>query len=391
MEEVYIIDAARTAIGSCLGALKNLAGHQLGTILIKQILSRSNLIATDIDEVIMGEVLTGGHGQNTARQAAINAGIPNAVPALTINQVCGSGLRSVAMAMNLIGGGNYNVVLAGGQESMSQARHAAYLRQGLKMGNIQSVDMIMSDGLTDIFNNYHMGVTAENLVAKYNISRLEQDEFAFNSHQKAKIARESGKFDDEIVPVEIRIKNDVSIFVQDETIRADTTLDKLGKLNPAFVKDGTVTAGNSSSVNDGAALLLLASKTYAKKHGLKPMARIVAYAVSGVDPAIMGIGPVTAVSKAMAYAGWNLKDLDAIEANEAFAAQAIAVNREIGWDTEKVNISGGAIALGHPIGASGARILVTLIHQLKNKKGHKGIATLCVGGGMGIAMCVEVI
>jgi acetyl-CoA C-acetyltransferase len=392
MENVYIVDCLRTPIGSFMGSLSSKDAHELTSILIQTLFSKNqNINKHDVQEVILGEILTAGHGQNTARQAVINAGLPYSVPAFLINQVCGSGLRSISLASNFISSGSHDLMIAGGQESMSRAYHATYLRSGTKMGDVKMVDTMINDGLTDVFNNYHMGITAENLAEKYKISREEQDEFACNSQKKAARAQQNGEFRAEIVPIQVKNKKDIITVSTDEFIRADATVEKLSKLSPAFKKDGTVTAGNASGLNDGAAIVLLAGESYVKKNKITPMARVVSHASTGCDPAIMGIGPVDAVRAALAKAKWSIDDLDVIEANEAFAAQAIAVNKELKWNVDIVNTRGGAIALGHPIGASGARILVTLVHQLKQKSKKKGLATLCIGGGMGVAVCIEAI
>ncbi|MBP9792334.1 MAG: acetyl-CoA C-acetyltransferase [Rickettsiales bacterium] len=392
MENVYIVDCLRTPIGSFMGSLSSKDAHELTSTLIHTLFNKNhNVNKNDVQEVILGEILTAGHGQNTARQAVINAGLSYSVPAFLINQVCGSGLRAVSLASNFISSGSHDLMIAGGQESMSRAYHAAYLRSGTRMGDIKMVDTMISDGLTDVFNNYHMGITAENLAEKYKISREEQDEFACNSQKKAVRAQQNGEFVDEIVPIQVKSKKDIITVSGDEFIRADATLEKLSKLSPSFKKDGTVTAGNASGLNDGAAIVLLASESYVRKNKITPMARVVSHASTGCDPALMGIGPVGAVRAALAKAKWGIDDLDVIEANEAFAAQAIAVNKELKWNVDVVNTKGGAIALGHPIGASGARILVTLVHQLKHKSKKKGLATLCIGGGMGVAVCIEAI
>ncbi|NRA73129.1 MAG: acetyl-CoA C-acetyltransferase [Rickettsiales bacterium] len=383
-EAVYIVDGVRTAIGNFLGTLKTTPAHLLTGELIKKIIKRNKLLPSDISEVILGQVLTGGAGQNPARQASIAGGIPHDVPAFLVNQVCGSGLRSIVIAAQNILLGYGDLIIAGGQENMSMSGHAAYLRNK-KMGNITMVDMMLHDGLTDVFNDYHMGVTAENLVKKYKITRDEQDQFAHNSQVKASKAQKLGRFKDEIVPISIKKGS----FEEDEFIRHDSEIDSLSTLSPVFSKEGTVTAGNASGINDGAAITLLTNEEGLKKYSLTPMARIVSYGISGVDPTIMGIGPVKAVKQAVIKAGWKLEDLDLIEANEAFAVQAIAVNRDLKWDTSRINVNGGAIALGHPIGASGARILVTLLYQMKRQNAKKGLATLCIGGGMGIAICIE--
>ncbi len=388
-DKVYIVDCARTAIGSFMGTLKSLPAQKLGEVVLRALITRNNLNPELISEVILGQVLNAGYGQNPARQASINAGIPKEKPAFLVNLVCGSGLKSVCLGAQSIALGESSIVLAGGQESMSMAKHVGYLRNGVKMGNMNFDDSILTDGLTDAFHDYHMGITAENIAAQYNITRQEQDEFACLSQNKAEKAQASGEFTDEIVPVEIKNKKEDIIISKDEFIRPDTTIEKLGNLKPAFKENGTVTAGNASGVNDGAAAILLVSEATLKKLNLKPMAKIISYSVAGVDPAVMGLGPIGAVEAALKKANWSKDDLDIIEANEAFAAQAIAVNKELKWDTSKVNVNGGAIALGHPIGASGARILTTLIHAMKKRKAKKGLATLCIGGGMGIAICVE--
>jgi acetyl-CoA C-acetyltransferase len=381
---VYIVDAARTAIGSFLGSLKAIPAHALTVELIKAVVKRNDLDPNNISEVILGQVLTGGDGQNPARQAVIMAGLPHRVPGLLVNQVCGSGLRSVVIAAQ--GLSNNGLIIAGGQENMSLSRHALYMRER-KMGDETALDMMLSDGLIDAFNNYHMGITAENLAKKYNITREEQDQFALASHQKASKAQKEGRFKDEIIPIPLKKGG---FFEEDEFIRHDANFAALNNLKPAFMKDnGTVTAGNSSGLNDGAAIVLVTDDEGLKSHSLTPMARIVSYGVSGVDPSIMGIGPVEATKLAIARANWKLEDIDLIEANEAFAAQSLAVTREIKWDTSKLNVNGGAIALGHPIGASGARILTTLLYQMKRQKAKRGLATLCIGGGMGITVCVE--
>ncbi len=388
MSKVYIIDAARTAIGSFLGSLQTKPAHELGAHLIKELVKKTKIDTDNISEVILGQVLTSGQGQNPARQASINAGLPKTVPAFLVNQVCGSGLRSIIIGAQSIFQQNANLIIAGGQESMSLACHAAKIR-GNKIGNIELVDTIMLDGLTDAFKQYQMGVTAENLANKYKISREEQDIFAYESQKKAASAQKSKEFKNEIIPIEIKTKKETIVFDTDEFVKPETTVEKLSKLNPSFQKDGTVTAGNSSGINDGAAIVLLSNEEMVKKYSWQPMAELISCGISGVDPSIMGIGPVDAVNKALARANWTLNDLDIIEANEAFAAQAIAVNKSLRWNVDIVNMNGGAIALGHPIGASGARILVTLLHQMKKNKLKKGIATLCVGGGMGVALCVK--
>lgn len=386
---VYIIDARRTAIGNLGGSFARIPAHNLGGVLIKDILSLNKIDPNLVSEVILGQVLTAAQGQNPARQASITAGLPNIVPAMTINQVCGSGLRAVALAAQSILAGDSDIVIAGGQENMSLAPHAVQIRNGHKYGDVRMTDTAALDGLTDAFINRPMGITAENLAKKYNISRQEQDEFAFNSQRKAAAAQEAGKFREEIITTMLHTKEGPIAFGNDQFIRPDTSLENLARLRPAFDPEGTVTAGNSSGINDGAAVLLIVSEKMLKKLKLKPMAKIISYAHAGVDPSIMGIGPVSAVKIALEKAKWNISELDLIESNEAFAAQAISVNKELDWDLNKVNVNGGAIALGHPIGASGARILVTLLHEMRRRSAKKAIATLCVGGGMGVAVCVE--
>jgi len=385
---IVIASAARTPVGSFNGSLSSLPGHELGSIAIKAALERAGVQPGDVSEVILGQVLTAGQGQNPARQASIAAGIPVDSPAFTINQVCGSGLRAVALGAQQIKEGDASIVVAGGQESMSQSMHAAHMRNGTKMGNVSFIDTMIKDGLWDAFNNYHMGTTAENVARQWQISRDDQDKFAVASQNKAEAAKKAGKFADEIVSVTIKGKKGDVVFSEDEYIRDGATLDSVAKLRPAFDKAGTVTAGNASGINDGAAAVVLMSAAEAKKRGIEPLARIVSWAQAGVDPSIMGTGPIPAAKKALEKAGWEAKDLDLIEANEAFAAQACSVNKGVGWDTDKVNVNGGAIAIGHPIGASGARVLTTLVHEMKRRGAKKGLATLCIGGGMGIAMCV---
>ena len=384
-----IISAARTAISSFNGALAAVPAHELGRTVIAAALERAKLSPTDVDEVIMGQILTAASGQNPARQAAIAAGIPFDKTAMTINQVCGSGLRAVALAMQAIQSGDANIVIAGGQESMSSSPHAMHLRAGVKMGNATMIDTMIQDGLWDVFNNYHMGVTAENVAKEFGITRAMQDELAAGSQQKAVAAIAAGAFKKEIVPVTIKGRKGDTIVDTDEYPRASTTVETLGALKPAFDKEGTVTAGNASGINDGAAALVVASAAEAAGRGIKPMAKIISWATCGVDPKVMGTGPIPASKKALEKAGWTIDDLDLIEANEAFAAQAAAVNKAMGWPLDKVNVNGGAIALGHPIGASGARVLVTLLHALEARNLKRGLATLCIGGGMGIALCVE--
>ncbi len=388
-DEVVIVAAARTPVGSFNGALGTLPAHELGAIAIKAALERAGVAPAAVSEVILGQVLTAAQGQNPARQASIKAGVPIEAPAYEVQMVCGSGLRSVALGAQAIANGDSEVVVAGGQESMSQSTHAAHLRNGVRMGNADFADTMIKDGLWDAFNGYHMGVTAENVAKEFQITRAEQDEFAVASQNKAEAAQKSGKFKDEIVPVTISGRKGDVVVDQDEYIRHGATIEAMQKLKPAFAKDGTVTAANASGINDGAAAVVLMSGARAKAEGKIPLARIVSWAQAGVDPAVMGTGPIPASKLALEKAGWSKDDLDLIEANEAFAAQAIAVNKGLGWDTSKVNVNGGAIAIGHPIGASGTRILVTLLHEMQKRDAKKGLATLCIGGGMGIAMCLE--
>lgn len=388
-QQVVIVAAKRTAIGSFNGGLASMPAAQLGAEVIKDVLSMTGVDAAEIDEVILGQVLTANAGQNPARQAAIHGGISKDKTAMTINQVCGSGLRSVALGMQAIACGDAKIVLAGGQESMSQSPHAMYLRSGIKMGEGTMKDTMIVDGLWDCFNHYHMGITAENVAELGGLSREAQDEFAAASQQKAEAAIKAGKFKDEIVPLTISSRKGDTVVDTDEFPRAGVTAEGLSQLRPAFKKDGTVTAGNASGINDGAAILMLMSEEEAQKRGLTPLARIASWATRGVAPDVMGTGPVPASRAALEKAGWTHDELDLIEANEAFAAQAAYVNQEMGWDVNKVNVNGGAIALGHPIGASGGRILTTLLHEMKRREAKKGLATLCIGGGMGIAMCVE--
>ena len=391
MQDVVIVAATRTAVGSFQGSLAHVPAVDLGAAVIRQLLEKTGLDGAQVDEVIMGQVLTAGAGQNPARQAAIKAGLPFAVPAMTLNKVCGSGLKALHLAAQAIRCGDAEVIIAGGQENMSLSNYIMPgARTGLRMGHSQIIDTMITDGLWDAFNDYHMGITAENLVDKYGISREEQDAFAAHSQQKAIEAIETGRFVDEITPILIpQRKGDPIAFASDEQPRAGTTAQTLAKLKPAFKKDGSVTAGNASSLNDGAAAVLLMSATKAKALGLPVLARIAAYANAGVDPAIMGIGPVSATQRCLSKAGWNLDQLDLIEANEAFAAQALAVGKELNWDASKVNVNGGAIALGHPIGASGCRILVSLLHEMIKRDAKKGLATLCIGGGQGVALAIE--
>ncbi len=389
MTDVVIVSAARTPIGSFGGALASLTAAQLGTTALKAAIARANLSPEDVNEVILGQVLTAAQGQNPARQAAIHAGIPNSATAWGLNQVCGSGLRAVALGAQQIRGGDAAIVAVGGQESMSKSTHAAHLRDGVKMGDWNFIDTMIKDGLWDAFNGYHMGTTAENVAKQWQISREMQDEFAVKSQNKAEAAQAAGKFKDEIAPVTVSTRKGDVVVADDEYIKKGVTLDSVAKLRPAFQKDGSVTAANASGINDGAAVLILMSAKEAEKRGLTPLARIASAATAGVDPAVMGTGPIPASRLALQKAGWSVKDLDLVEANEAFAAQACAVNKDMAWDPAKVNVNGGAIALGHPIGASGARVLITLLHEMKRANAKKGLTTLCIGGGMGIAMCVE--
>ena len=389
MTEVVIASAARTPVGSFLGALSSVAAHKLGEAAIVETLDRAGVEPGEVDEVIMGQILAAGQGQNPARQAAIGAGIPVEKTAYGINQLCGSGLRTVALGMQAIKLGDSAIVVAGGQENMSQAPHCVHLRDGTKMGSTEMVDIMIKDGLWDAFNGYHMGNTAENVAEKWQLTRDDQDTFAAHSQAKAEDAQKAGKFKDEIVPVTVKTRKSETVVEDDEYPKHGTTVESLGKLPPAFAKDGTVTAGNASGINDGAAAVVLMTAEDAEKRKLEPLARIVSWATAGVDPAVMGTGPIPASRMALEKADWTTDDLDLIEANEAFAAQACAVNKDLGWDTGKVNVNGGAIALGHPIGASGTRVLVTLLYEMGKRDAKKGLATLCIGGGMGIAMCVE--
>jgi acetyl-CoA C-acetyltransferase len=386
---IVIAGAARTPVGSFNGALASLPAHELGKVVIKAALERANVATGDVSEVIMGQILAAGAGQNPARQASIGAGIPVDAPAWGMNQLCGSGLRAVALGAQQIALGSSSIVVAGGQESMSQAPHCAHLRDGTKMGDMKFIDTMIKDGLWDAFNGYHMGNTAENVARQWQITREEQDRFAVASQNKAEAAKKAGKFKEEIVPVVIKTRKGETVFAEDEFIKDGVTYEALAKLRPAFDKEGTVTAGSASGINDGAAAVVLMTLEEARKRGITPLARIVSWAHAGVDPSIMGTGPIPASKKALEKAGWTVKDLDLIEANEAFAAQACAVNKGLGWDTDKVNVNGGAIAIGHPIGASGARVLNTLLFEMKRRNAKKGLATLCIGGGMGVAMCVE--
>ena len=389
MTDIVITAAKRTAVGSFLGSFANTPAHELGRIAIIAALEQAGVAPDEISEVIFGQVLTAAQGQNPVRQAAMNAGIPVDRTAFAINQVCGSGLRSVALAAQAIQTGDASIMIAGGQESMSLSPHAQMMRAGTKMGNLSLIDTMVHDGLTDAFNGYHMGITAENVAEKYQISRADQDAFAAASQNKAEAARAAGRFKDEIAPVTITGRKGDTIVDADEYIRAGATLEAMEKLRPAFKKDGSVTAGNASGLNDGAAALVLMSASEAAKRDATVLGRIASWATCGVDPSIMGIGPAPASRRALEKAGWSLSDLDLIEANEAFAAQALAVGKELGWNPDVVNVNGGAIAIGHPIGASGARILTTLLYEMGRRDAHKGLATLCIGGGMGIAMCIE--
>ncbi|MGV1753806.1 acetyl-CoA C-acetyltransferase [Agrobacterium sp. CG674] len=386
---IVIVAAARTAVGSFNGSFANTPAHELGAAVIKAALERAGIAPSEVDEVILGQVLAAGEGQNPARQAAMKAGIPQEATAFGINQLCGSGLRAVALGLQQIATGDASIIVAGGQESMSMAPHCAHLRGGVKMGDFKMVDTMLKDGLTDAFYGYHMGITAENIARQWQLSRDEQDEFAVTSQNRAEAAQSAGRFADEIVPFIIKgRKADVTVDA-DEYIRAGATIDTMAKLRPAFDKEGTVTAGNASGLNDGAAAVLLMSEAEAARRGLQPLARIASWATAGVDPQIMGTGPIPASRKALAKAGWSVSDLDLVEANEAFAAQSCAVVRDLGLNPEIVNVNGGAIAIGHPIGASGARVLNTLLFEMKRRSAKKGLVTLCIGGGMGIAMCLE--
>jgi acetyl-CoA C-acetyltransferase len=387
--EIVIVGAARTAVGSFNGAFANTPAHELGAAAIKAALTRAKVDPGEVDEVILGQVLSAGQGQNPARQAAMAAGVPQEKTAWGLNQLCGSGLRTVAIGMQQIANGDAAVIVAGGQESMSMAPHAAHMRAGAKMGDFKLVDTMLKDGLLDAFNGYHMGSTAENVAQRWQLTREDQDQFAVASQNKAEAAQKAGRFKDEIAPFTIATRKGDVVVENDEYIRAGTTLEAVAKLKPAFSKDGTVTAGNASGINDGAAALVVMTAAEAERRGLTPLARIASWATAGVDPAIMGTGPIPASRKALEKAGWKVQDLDLVEANEAFAAQALAVNKDMGWDPAIVNVNGGAIAIGHPIGASGARVLVTLLHEMGRRNARKGLATLCIGGGMGVAMCLE--
>lgn len=386
---IVVASAARTPVGSFNGSFATTPAHELGAVVIRELLSRAGVEAGEVDEVILGQVLTAAQGQNPARQASINAGLPKETTAWGLNQVCGSGLRAIALGMQQIATGDARIVIAGGQESMSLSPHAQYLRGGVKMGDVQLIDTMIKDGLWDAFNGYHMGTTAENVARQFQITREEQDRFALASQNKAEAAQKAGKFKDEIVAVTVKGRKGDTIVDQDEYIRHGSTLDAIEKLRPVFEKDGTVTAGNASGINDGAAGVLLMTEEEAARRGLTPLVRIVSWATAGVDPTIMGTGPIPASRRALEKAGWSVNDLDLVEANEAFAAQACAVNKDMGWNPEIVNVNGGAIAIGHPIGASGARIFNTLVFEMKRRGARKGLATLCIGGGMGVAMCVE--
>jgi acetyl-CoA C-acetyltransferase len=389
MTDVVIASGARTPVGSFTGAFANVPAHDLGTVAIKAALERAKVAPAEVSEVVLGQILTAGQGQNPGRQAAMKAGIPVETPSWLVNQLCGSGLRAVAIGFQAIRNGDASIIVAGGQESMSMAQHSAHLRNGQKMGSLEMTDTMIKDGLMDAFHGIHMGITAENVAREYQITREEQDRFAVASQNKAEAARKAGRFKDEIAPVTVTERKGVKIVSDDEYIRDGVTFESVSGLRPAFAKDGTVTAGNASGLNDGAAALVLMRADEAAKRGLTPLARIVSWASAGVDPKVMGIGPVPASKAALKKAGWKTSDLDLIEANEAFAAQACAVNKGLGFDTAKVNVNGGAIAIGHPIGASGGRILVTLLHEMVRRDAHKGLATMCIGGGMGIALCVE--
>jgi acetyl-CoA C-acetyltransferase len=388
-DDIVIVSAARTPVGAFNGAFASLPAHDLGKIAIQEALKRAGVEGGKVSEVIMGQILTAGQGQNPARQASIGAGIPVESPAWGVNQLCGSGLRAVALGYQAILNGDSDIVVAGGQESMSMAPHCQHLRQGVKMGAVELVDTMIKDGLWDAFNGYHMGTTAENVAKKWQITRQQQDEFAVKSQNKAEAAMKSGRFKDEIAPVTIKSRKGDIVVDTDEYPKAGVTMDSIGKLRPAFDKEGTVTAANASGINDGAAAVVLMKASEAAKLGKTPLARIVSWAHAGVDPAIMGTGPIPASRAALKKAGWKVEDLDLVEANEAFAAQACAVNKELGWNKDIVNVNGGAIAIGHPVGASGARILNTLLFEMQRRDAKKGLATLCIGGGMGIAMCVE--
>jgi acetyl-CoA C-acetyltransferase len=388
MKDIVIASAARTPVGSFNGALSTLPAHELGAIAIRGALERAGVAPDEVQEVILGQILTAAQGQNPARQAAMSAGVPKEATAWGLNQLCGSGLRAVAIGMQQIQTGDAEIIVAGGQESMSMAPHAAYLRSGVKMGDYSMVDTMLKDGLLDAFNGYHMGITAENVAKQWQITRAQQDEFAVASQNKAEAAQKAGRFKDEIVPVTVKSRKGDVVVENDEYIRHGATLDSVAKLRPAFDKEGSVTAANASGINDGAAVAVLMSAEEAERRGIEPLARIVSWATAGVDPSIMGTGPIPSSRRALEKAGWSADDLDLVEANEAFAAQACAVNKDLGWNTDIVNVNGGAIAIGHPVGASGARVLNTLLFEMKRRGAKKGLATLCIGGGMGVAMCV---
>jgi acetyl-CoA C-acetyltransferase len=387
--EIVVVGAARTAVGSFNGAFANTPAHELGAAAVKAAIERAKVDPAEVDEVILGQILAAGQGQNPARQAAMKAGVPQEKTAWNLNQLCGSGLRAVALGMQQIANGDAQIIVAGGQESMSMSQHCAHMRSGTKMGDMRMMDSMLRDGLIDAFHGYHMGVTAENVAARWQISRDEQDRFALASQNKAEAAQKAGKFKDEIASFTVQTRKGDVVVDQDEYIRHGATLESMQKLKPAFNKEGTVTAANASGINDGAAAVVLMTAAEASRRGLTPMARIASWATAGVDPAVMGSGPIPASRKALEKAGWKVKDLDLVEANEAFAAQAIAVNKDMGWDPAIVNVNGGAIAIGHPIGASGARVFNTLLFEMQRRGAKKGLATLCIGGGMGIAMCVE--
>jgi acetyl-CoA C-acetyltransferase len=387
--DIVVVSAARTAVGSFNGAFANTPAHELGAVAIKAALERAKVEGAEVNEVIMGQILTAGQGQNPARQAAMKAGIPQEATAWQLNQLCGSGLRAVALGMQQIANGDASIIVAGGQESMSTSQHASHMRGGTKMGDVKFIDTMLKDGLFDAFHGYHMGTTAENVATRWRLSRDDQDRFALGSQNKAEAAMKAGKFKDEIVPFTLSTRKGDVIVSDDEYPRHGTTLDALTKLKPAFSKEGTVTAGNASGINDGAAAVVLMTAAEAAKRGLTPLARIASWATAGVDPSIMGTGPIPSSRKALEKAGWKVSDLDLVEANEAFAAQALAVNKDMGWDPAIVNVNGGAIAIGHPIGASGARVFTTLLFEMQRRGAKKGLATLCIGGGMGIALCVE--
>lgn len=389
MTNVVIVSAARTAVGAFNGSFASTPAHDLGSAVIEAVVARAGIDKADVSETILGQVLTAGQGQNPARQAAINAGLPKEASAWSLNQVCGSGLRAVALAAQHVQLGDADIVIAGGQESMSLSPHVAHLRAGHKMGDVKYIDSMIRDGLWDAFNGYHMGQTAENVAQQWQISRDAQDAFALASQNKAEAAQKAGKFADEIVPFTIKTRKGETVVDQDEYIRHGATLESMQKLRPAFTKDGSVTAANASGINDGAAAVMVMSEAEAQRRGLTPLARIASYSTAGLDPSIMGVGPIFASRKALAKAGWSAEDLDLVEANEAFAAQACAVNKDMGWNPDIVNVNGGAIAIGHPIGASGARILNTLLFEMQRRDAKKGLATLCIGGGMGVAMCLE--